>query len=406
MKKNPCWEIIEIKRKRLFVWGSVFLVFVYIFTPIVLVQFFSLFLLFVLAGSRFYTEYLIRNIWVKRIDSELRVFRHHWVKVDLKIENHGILPAFMLIAGDLPGKIQVFRMSKIFCTLFRRSWTLLSWEGLCADRGVFHIGPAIIRGSDPLGLFPFNLTAAETSRLYVYPVMRSIKLKNIGGIPLGNMISSNPLFEDITRYKSLRPYNPGDEKRRINWKASARAGNILVNEYDATASFPMMIFLNLDQSEYPGRDQRGLIERSIEAAAALCLKASRERQDVGIIFFTGRVEPAYEKESPVIAPSAFSLVHILEHLAAFELKPVVKADELSRHTSAMAMLNQGKHLSYGTRYLYIGPDLGDEAYISLNLLKKHHLSLEYLIIDYRALPATVPGKSLRYLMKESGHEIL
>jgi uncharacterized protein (DUF58 family) len=404
---QACWDAVEIKRKRLFTWGAALLIFIFIFTPLVLVQFLSLFFLFILAGSRFYTEYLIKNIRIKRMDPELRVFRHHWVRVELKIENHGLLPAFMLIAGDMPGKIQVFRMSKIFCTLFRHSWAMLNWEGLCSDRGVFPVGPAIIRGSDPLGLFPFSLTASETSRLFVYPVMRSIRLKNRGGIPLGNMSSANPLFEDINRYKSLRPYKAGDEKRRINWKASARTVNkgILVNEYEASASYPLMIFLNVNHNEYPERDKRVLIERCIEAAAALCLRASRERQDVGIIFFTS----GYKKESPVIAPSAFTLVPILEHLAAFELdlseKEQTDTGSVAR-SSAMAMLEQGKRLSYGTRYLYIGPGLGDEVYMNLNILKKHHLSLEYFIIDKKNLPLAAPGNSPLYQIKEDGHEIV
>jgi hypothetical protein len=76
------------------------------------------------------------------------------------------------------------------------------------------------------------------------------------------------------------------------------------------------------------------------------------------------------------------------------------------HGSAQAMLDQGKHLSYGTRFLYVGPDLGDEAYISLHSLKKYHLSLEYLIIDDRAMPSLVPGNSRRHRMKEEGHEII
>ena len=70
------------------------------------------------------------------------------------------------------------------------------------------------------------------------------------------------------------------------------------------------------------------------------------------------------------------------------------------------MLEQGKHLSYGTRFLYTGPDLGDEAYISLNSLKRYHLSLEYLVIDEHSMPSLVPGNSRRYKMKESGREII
>ncbi|MDR2717652.1 MAG: DUF58 domain-containing protein [Treponema sp.] len=400
MNQASSWTAIHIRRKKLFKWGVGILIPVYLFTPLALIQCMCLFLLFLLIGSRLYSEYLIRNIRVSRRDAELRVFRYEWVRVELQVENRGLLPAFMLVLSDAPGNLSVLKFRKTLCTLTRRSWTLMSWEGHCSDRGVSTLGPALVRGADPLGLFPFQLTAVETSRLYVYPVFRSITLNAPGGIPLGNMIRANPLYEDITRCRSLRPYNPGDEPRRINWKVSARTGEFMVNEYEATASYPLMIFLNVDKNEYPVKKQGVFIERAIEAAAALCLRAAQEKQELGIVFYTS----AGDGGISVIAPSAFTLVPILERLAA--LNWTATANVTVTHGSAQAMLEQGKYLSYGTRFLYTGPDLGDEAYISLNSLKKYHLSLEYLIIDERAMPALVPGNSRRYKMKEEGREIV
>jgi hypothetical protein len=348
------------------------------------------------------------------MDRELRVFRYEWVRVELKVENHGLLPAFMLAAGDSTGVLQAFNRCKILCTLGRRKWIALSWEGLCAERGIFSIGPAVVRGSDPLGLFPFYLKSAETTKLFVYPLLRSVRIKMSGGVPLGNMLSSNPLYEDITRYRSLRPYNPGDEPRRINWKVSAhvsgdtqaQSGGLLVNEYETTASYPLMIFLNLDSDEYPLRKRGMFMERTIEAAAALCLNASRERQAAGIIIYSSSDEGGLS----IIPLSSFTFVSILERLAAISRKVSAGKEGEDVQTllpaSARVMLDQGKGLPYGTRYVYAGPNLEDEAYIALNSLKKHHLNLEYIIIDERSVSPVAPGNSPRYQMKESGYEII
>jgi hypothetical protein len=161
-----------------------------------------------------------------------------------------------------------------------------------------------------------------------------------------------------------------------------------------------MIFLNADRNEYPVKKRGLFIERTIEAAAALCLKTAHERQELGIVFYTSSGEEGIS----VIAPSAFTLVPILERLATLNWStanvPVIERN------SALAMLEQGKYLSYGTRFLYTGPDLGDEAYIILNSLKRYHLSLEYVIIDDRSVPSRVPGNSRRHKMKESGREII
>jgi hypothetical protein len=423
MKKSipSPWDTVMIQGKGPLIGGAAFLVVLYLFAPFAMVQFVCVLLLFTLICSRLYSAYLVKNIRIIRQDSEFRVFRYEWVQVEIKIENHGLLPAFMLMLNDSPGPLSVFKNTKILCTLVRRSWTLFSWQGHCTERGEFTLGPVTISGADPLGLFPFQLTARETSRLFVYPLVRSITIRNPRGIPLGNMISANPLFEDITRRRSLRPYQSGDEPRRINWKVSARmpplpspegvSGNFMINEYDATAAYPLMIFLNADQNDYPVKKRRDYIERVIEAATALCLKAEHERQELGIIIYTS----CGEGGSSVIVPSAFTIVPILERLASLQWTAPPGAPPTGAPSpdapsvigrGAKAMLDQGKYLSYGTRYLYAGPDLGDEAYISLNSLKRYHLSLEYLIIDDRLLPSLVPGNSPRYHMKESGNEII
>ncbi|MCL2244253.1 MAG: DUF58 domain-containing protein [Treponema sp.] len=407
---------VFISGKKLLISGVSVFTAVFLFSSLAFIQFFCLFFLFIIIGSRLYSEYIIRNINIIRCDEELRVFRHEWLNVDIRIENKSLLPAFMLVINDSPGPIAVFRDNKILRSLFKRSWTLMKWQGYCGDRGVFNIGPVTVRGSDPLGLFPFQLTSGGTSRVFVYPVFRSIAIKPPGGIPLGNMLTSNRLFEDITRRRSLRPYQSGDELRRINWKVSARmsqfhvtaqsqSGGLVINEYEATVSCPLMIFLSLNKGEYPARKHGAYMERAIEAAAALCLKASVEKQEVGIIFYLS----CHEKGLSVIPPSAFTLVHILERLAAVDLSAdwdAVQPVSDGVRAGAMIMLEQGKYLSYGTRYVYIGPDLGDEAYISLNSLKRHHLSLEYLIIDERSVPSLAPGNSRRYQIKEQGFEIV
>jgi hypothetical protein len=182
---------------------------------------------------------------------------------------------------------------------------------------------------------------------------------------------------------------------------------LMVNEYESTISFPLVIFLNLDPDEYPLKYRELYWERVIEAAAALCLMASRERQELGIILYT----PRGQEPVSLIAPASHTLIPILERLAALERPRRQEAPETAGtggpfRGSARVMLEQGKRLPYGTRLIYAGPDFSSEEYMGLNGLKGFHLSLEYLIIDEKTLPRRVPGNSPRYQMKEGGYEII
>jgi uncharacterized protein (DUF58 family) len=405
---------------RLFFLAGVCIV-VCLFAPLYLLRFVSLFVLFVILGARFYSEYLIRRLRVIRRDREIRCFRFEWANIELAVENSGLLPAFMLALGDWPGDLAVFKDHKKLCTLPGRSRLVFTWRAYCSARGIGGLGPAQLRCADPLGLFPFAATAGETTRLVVYPAPGMAALTSPGGIPLGKLLSRSPLYEDMTRRRSLREYRSGDEPRRINWKASmknpaagsgSRPANIslLVNEYEAAISCPLVVFLNLDPYEY-GLGKRELwFERAIEAAAALCLMASRDRQDLGIIFYQpwGKAE-----EDPLIKPSPFTLLPILERLAAVKRPqgPAGTGDEAGKtenrlRGSVRSLLDQGKRLPYGTRLVYTGPELPEEDYIALNTLRSSHISLEYLVLDERRLGPLAPGNAPRYQMREGGYDII
>jgi len=421
--------------------GIPFLLLIYIFTPQKPIQFITLFFILLVLGSKAYSEYLVRHLIIIHRDRELRAFRYEWTEVEFWLENTGKLPAFLLVLVDSPGAIAVFRNNKFLCTLVGKSRQLFRWEAYGSDRGVFSLGPASLRGSDPLGLFPFVMVFEETIRFFVYPAPAYASLKSPGGIPLGNLITTDPFNEDLTRPRSLREYSPGDDSRRINWKASAKISSpLLVNEYELSLTYPLVLFLNVDIREYAIKRRELYIERVIEAAAALCLMAARERQTLGLIIHTAGNDPedksatnagainaaaftATAFNADVISPAAFTLIPVLERLAA--LDPFARAESMTasdqgtnglpalRH-STERLLEKGKTLPFGTRLVYTGPVLGDEDYQALDTLRRRRLTLEYFIIDEKALGNEFNRGSRRasrnavpkYQIKERGYEIL
>ncbi|MDR1804568.1 MAG: DUF58 domain-containing protein [Treponema sp.] len=376
---------------------------VFIFTPWRPVQFVCLFFIFLILGSRLYSEYLCRRLRVTRRDAEIRGFRYEWIDVEVVVENHGRLPAFMLAVNDTPGMLSVFRDNKSLGTLGGQRSRVLKWQAYGAYRGMFTLGPARIRCADPLGLFPFAIKAKETCRLFVYPALGYVRLKPPGGIPLGVLLSGNPFHEDLTRRRSIREYSGGDELRRINWKVSARMTTddsfmLMVNEYEASLSYPLVVFLNADPAEYPSKNREFHLERVIEAAAGLCTMASRERQPLGFILHTSPFEAG-----ETIAPAAIAHIPVLERLAVLERRQIGKDEEIGKSRGSVeALLAKAKSLPFGTRLVYVGPALESENIRLLEGMKKSQITLEYLMIDELNLPYA----KHRYQIKEGGYEIL
>ncbi|MDR0313305.1 MAG: DUF58 domain-containing protein [Treponema sp.] len=397
------WASVRIQGERLFFAGIPIFILVFIFTAWQPLQFICLFLIFIILSSRLYSEYLIRHLRIIRRDSELRGFRHEWIDVELVVENHGKIPAFMLAASDSPGMLPVFKENKSLGTLGGRRSRVLRWQGFGTFRGLFMLGPAQIRCADPLGLFPFTVISQEKCKLFVYPAPGYVNIKAPGGIPLGVLISSNPFNEDLTRRRSIREYSGGDELRRINWKASARMTqdgslNLMVNEYEASLSYPLMVFLNADPAEYPARNREFYLERIIECAASLCVMASRERQALGFILHT-----AGFLAGEIIDPAAFTLIPILERLTVLERRKINQDEEQPQiRGSITALLEKIKTLPFGTRLIYAGPSLNNDEVRLIEGMRKSYISMEYLMID----ETTLPFAKHRYQIKERGYEIL
>ena len=82
------------------------------------------------------------------------------------------------------------------------------------------------------------------------------------------------LLEDPFEYRGLREYAPFDEPRTINWKATARTGNLMVNLKGYTALRAVRIFLNLEDRGIWKRQE--LLELCIRIAVRIAGELLRQ----------------------------------------------------------------------------------------------------------------------------------
>lgn len=138
-------------------------------------------------------------------------------------------------------------------------------------RGYYTITEADLVASD---LF---LTAQYTAAapiagcsLYVYPkpfshpdFRRSLKQLT------GEVLAKRHLLEDPFEYRGIREYQPQDDLKSINWKATAHTGELKVNQKNYTAQKAVRIFINLEDTGILKKED--CVEASLQIAAALLL---------------------------------------------------------------------------------------------------------------------------------------
>ncbi|TMQ57330.1 MAG: DUF58 domain-containing protein [Candidatus Eisenbacteria bacterium] len=114
-------------------------------------------------------------------------------------------------------------------------------------------------------------------------------------------------------FSEVREYVAGDDVRTIDWNVTARHGRPFVKRFDEERELTVVLALDLSGSLRFGSTARTKRNTAAEAGALLALAASRNRDRVGLLLFTDRVE-LYLPPSKSRARS----LRIVRDLVAFE----------------------------------------------------------------------------------------
>jgi uncharacterized protein (DUF58 family) len=92
-----------------------------------------------------------------------------------------------------------------------------------------------------------------------------------------------------TEFDQLREYSPDDEFRTINWKATARAGKPVVNQYQVEQSRDLMLLIDSGRLMHTEIGGRPRLDRYLDAAVHLAYLALNQRDRVGLMVFDNEV---------------------------------------------------------------------------------------------------------------------
>ena len=135
-------------------------------------------------------------------------------------------------------------------------------------RGYYRINNIDLVASDLFFLNEDSQSLAMQEYMYVYP---SIYQKEDFRLSLqklnGEIIVKRHMLEDPFEYRGIREYQPFDDIRSVNWKATARTGNLKVNQKNYTAMQTIRIFLNLDDESIWKKDKE--VEKCMQIAMGI-----------------------------------------------------------------------------------------------------------------------------------------
>jgi uncharacterized protein (DUF58 family) len=91
-------------------------------------------------------------------------------------------------------------------------------------------------------------------------------------------------------FDEVRPYVPGDDVRAIDWNVTARTGEPYVKRFVEERELTVSFMVDLSGSTDFGLTRRTKGQMAAEIAAVLAMSAARNKDKIGMIPFTDRVE--------------------------------------------------------------------------------------------------------------------
>ena len=320
----------------------------------------------------YYIVYVVGGIWLlarwatPRSLAALRVRRQfvdhaflgERVSVSLELSNPSWFPIpWLRLTETMPLELAASEQLNRVYTLRPRENVVIDYELQCTRRGYYPIGPLRLVVGDLFGFSDADGRDDAAQFLTVYP--RIIPLVRLGlpsRLPHGTLSASRRIFEDPARLRGVREYQPGDNLRRIHWKASAHADTLLVKQLSPAISLESMVLLNLNTQDYHRQRIYSASEWAIVVAASVATYLESMRQAVGLAtngsdpLITGSVK------QPAAIPPRPGRPHLMKQLEILARVEVAEVKQSFVHWAQRSAVS----LSWGTTVLAITP-LADEA---------------------------------------------
>ncbi|WP_426624119.1 DUF58 domain-containing protein [Leifsonia sp. McL0607] len=182
-------------------------------------------------------------------------------------------------------------------------------------RGILPIGPVRTVRADPIGLLRREMVWADSLDLFVHPRIIAIPsmstgfVRDLEGAPTRDLTASDVAFH------ALREYMPGDERRNIHWKSTAKTGSYMVRQFEETRRSHLLVALSLSEADYATEEE---FELAVSATGSLGVRAMLDSRTVSVV--ASAETPDFAKRVVFSARrlSTFGRGRLLDDLAGVE----------------------------------------------------------------------------------------
>ena len=138
--------------------------------------------------------------------------------------------------------------------------------------------------TDPLGLLRRDAVEQVAVELFVHPKIIGLDSLSPGLQRDLEGQATRDLSTSDLAFHTLRDYVTGDDWRHVHWRSTAKAGRLLVRQFQDTRRSQLTVVVDGATASYRTEDE---FELAMSVAGSICVRAVKDQQDV----CAGRREP-------------------------------------------------------------------------------------------------------------------
>jgi len=213
-------------------------------------------------------------------------------EVEIILENKYKFPVYAEIIDEIPVQFQkrdFLKKLKIGGDTIEK----FSYYLRPVTRGEYFFGKLNIYVFTKIGLVKRRSVFGDKQMLKVYPSF--IQMKKLDFLAIDNRLSQ-PGLKKIRRightmeFEQIKEYVPGDDVRTINWKATAKQGDLMVNQFQDEKAQPIYSIIDTGRVMKMPFIGLSLLDYAINSSLAFSNIALKKKDKAGLISFSSKIE--------------------------------------------------------------------------------------------------------------------
>ena len=213
-------------------------------------------------------------------------------QIELSITNNYPILIYVEVIDEVPEQFQI-RDFKIKESIASRKTRSIQYHLKPTERGEYHFGNLNIYACSILNLVAKRFTFNHGTMVPTYPSFKQLKkfeLLNINQNSLEYGLKKVRRLGHSMEFEQIKDYVLGDDLRTINWKATAKRNQLMVNQFQDEKSQPVYSIIDKGRIMKMPFNGLSLLDYAINATLVISNIVLKKHDKAGMFSFSKRIE--------------------------------------------------------------------------------------------------------------------